>query len=152
MCDPKDHQEAQASGHWRLQLVLPYSHVTEDCGSFYLCLCHNFDRLSCFWHITKIRIKTSCTLGFIHRIVNSTSVKARNLAYKSFVRPQLEYCGFDTPPATELLWGEVPNSRSGWKNDKKSILAVQTGIADLSGWTNNKKSIADQGGQTPKNQ
>ena len=38
-------------------------------------------------HINNVKAKTNRTLGFVKRNINSTSFKAKSLAYKSLIRP-----------------------------------------------------------------
>ena len=43
-------------------------------------------------HVDKITSTANRTLGFIRRNLKYAPLPAKELAYKSFVRPQLEYC------------------------------------------------------------
>ena len=54
-------------------------------------------------HITNTASKANRTLGFIRRNLYSCSSSVKNLAYKSLVRPLMEYCASVWDPHTKEL-------------------------------------------------
>ena len=54
-------------------------------------------------HIAKVKTKANRTLGFIKRNITTSSIKAKSLAYKTLVRPQLEYCATVWNPHIDCL-------------------------------------------------
>ena len=54
-------------------------------------------------HITKITNKANSTLGALRRNVRVSSKKIKETAYKTLVRPQLEYCSPLWDPATGVM-------------------------------------------------
>lgn len=54
-------------------------------------------------HVNNTAAKANRTLGFIKRNLHSCSKQVKNLAYKSLVRPTMEYCGSVWDPSTKEL-------------------------------------------------
>ena len=54
-------------------------------------------------HVNKVVAKANRTLGFIKRNLYSCSKNVKNMAYKTLVRPTMEYCGSVWDPSTKEL-------------------------------------------------
>ena len=71
-----------------------------DCAK-YLGVHHSKD-LSWNTHVNNITSTAYKTLGFVKRNVNTTNQSIRELAYKTLVRPQLEYASSVWSPSTKV--------------------------------------------------
>jgi hypothetical protein len=54
-------------------------------------------------HINNITNKANASLRFIKRNVKTNSIKTKELAYKAYVRPKVEYCSVVWDPWQKLI-------------------------------------------------
>ena len=72
-------------------------------------------------HISSITAKANITLGFVKRNVKTSGEKVKEMAYKTFVRPQVEYASPVWSPHTKdnIKKIEMTQRRAaGWVKNK----------------------------------
>ena len=62
------------------------------------------NKLSWASHIQKATSKANCILSLLRRNLYSCSSKVKERAYKTLVRPRLEYCSAIWDPPTKISW------------------------------------------------
>lgn len=90
----------------RRPLTFTYSlrgHILEDVDHATYLGIELTSNLSWNRHVSKVCAKANRTLGFVKRNVVTSSIQAKNTAYKSLVRPQLEYAAAVWHPHTADL-------------------------------------------------
>ena len=93
------------------------------------------DDLSWDKHIDNITKKANATLGFLRRNLKVTSEELKATAYKTLVRPQLEYCSAIWSPHTHTCISQiemVQRRAARWiKNDYRRTSSVSDMLSSL---------------------
>ena len=86
-------------------------------------------------HISRITKKANQTLGFLRRNIKIQNENVKAVAYKTMVRPQLEYASAVWSPYTEALshqLEQVQRRAARWvKRDYRQTSSVSTILSDL---------------------
>ena len=86
-------------------------------------------------HVNNISAKGNMSLGFVKRNLKGCTEDIKNLAYRSLVRPQLEYCAAVWDPYTSDLINQIEavQRRAAWfvKNDYDRRSSVSAMIDNL---------------------
>ena len=88
-------------------------------------------------HVSRITAKANRSLGFIKRNISTRNERVRELAYKSLVRPQLEYASSVWCPYTKTAIQKVENVQRRavrWVKHNYSPLSSVTAMQDSLGW------------------
>ena len=97
-------------------------------------------------HITSVASKAHQRLGFLKRNLRGAPYKYRELAYKSLVRPQMEYCCtiWDPTKTTDSDKLErVQRQSARWARGQYGIISVTDLLKDLK-WTSLSERRKDQ--------
>lgn len=93
--------------------------------------------LSYSTHINRITTNANKTLGFLKRNILTKNEKVRELAYKTLVRPQVEYASSIWSPHTKTQINKVEMVQRRavrWVKHEYSPLASVTAMQDSLGW------------------
>jgi hypothetical protein len=88
-------------------------------------------------HISRITSNANRTLGYIKRNVTTTHQRVRELAYKSLVRPQLEYASAIWSPYTKsniTKVEQVQRRATRWVRNDYTPLSSVTAMQNELGW------------------
>jgi hypothetical protein len=88
-------------------------------------------------HISRVTSNANRTLGFIKRNITTTNQKVRELAYKTLVRPQVEYVSTVWSPHTKsnIKKVEMVQRRAiRWVKSDYSPLSSVTAMQEDLGW------------------
>ena len=86
-------------------------------------------------HISSLTSKANSTLGFVKRNVKTSNVKVKEMAYKTLVRPQVEYASPVWSPHTKDDKLEMTQRRAArWMKNKFSNYDSVTDMLSERGW------------------
>jgi len=88
-------------------------------------------------HINRITSQANRSLGFIKRNITTKNKKVRELAYKSLVRPQVEYASTIWSPYTKSKIHQVEmvqRRTARWVTNDYSPLSSVTAMQEVLGW------------------
>ena len=97
-------------------------------------------------HINKITAKANSSLGFVKRNIKVKSPKIRECAYKTLVRPQLEYASTIFDPYTKSnidKLEKVQRRAARWTTNDYSHYSSVTEMLERLGWRTLQQRRAD---------